>query len=734
MNPGVYVIAGGGFSVTGNGSVLTGSVASGVTGSGVLIYNAGSNYLASGNTFGGINLSGNGNISLTPASTGTYAGILIFQSRDNTSSVALSGNGIVMPGGTIYAAAAPLIISGNGQFKGSLVVATLSASGNAIAQLSAGSNGTTVYTPTQVRTAYGINNLSLDGTGQTIAIVDAYGDPNIYQAVDAFDAQFSLTFSGSTLEQFYGPAASFLTVLNQQGQTTPLPATDPSGPGTDNWEVEEALDVEWVHAVAPGAQIVLVEADSQSLADLMAAVATAAQQPGVSVVSMSWGFPEGQTVLAQDEATYDPYFTTPAGHQGVTFVASTGDYGAAVPMYPAMSPNVVAVGGTSLTLNANNSYNTETGWGSYSNTLGLYLGSGGGLSQYESEPAFQQGVQSTGSRTTPDVSFVADPMTGVWIADPYNLGTANPWEVVGGTSLSTPAWAGLIALADQGRVAAGEATLGTVGPTAAPAALYSLSASDYHAVTSGSNGYSAGAGYNLVAGLGTPVADRLIPDLVTWSGGPVSSTPVAPITAADLVLSGNGSGGGTIDALIQAGLLRAFSAMTASGAGNGNDAAPVVAAASPGAAARSTAAVAGRSVSPADGTGSNPIGALTFSWFTTVPGATEAASRPLALSGTAAWAPASFETLPAPLAPALPMGGWLRADGPGVGDDVLPGDDLWVGGFASDRPVGDGIWEALAAGARLTASPDFWLTDTDTTPDRSLGKETIRKSGADRRW
>jgi hypothetical protein len=411
-------------------------------------------------------------------------------------------------------------------------------------------------------------------------------------------------------------------------------------------------------------------------------------------------------VLAQDEATYDSYLTTPTGHQGVTFVASTGDYGAAVPMYPAMSPNVVAVGGTSLTLNADNSYNSETGWSSYSNTLGAYLGSGGGLSQYEGEPAYQQGVQSTGSRTTPDVSFLADPATGVWIADPYNLGTANPWEVVGGTSLSTPAWAGLIALADQGRVADGEATLGTAGPTAAQTALYSLSASDYHAVTSGGNGYSAGAGYNLVAGLGTPVADRLVPDLVTWSGGPVSATPVAPITAADLVLSGNGSGGGTIDALIQAGLLRVFSAVTASVAGNGNDAAPLVAAASPGAAARLTAAVAGRSVSPADGTGFNSGGALGFSWYTAVPGATEATSRPPALSGTAAWAPAGIERLRVPRAPALPVGGWLRADGPGDGDDVLPGDDLWVGGFASDRPVGDAIWEALAAGAKLTADAD----------------------------
>ena len=173
-------------------------------------------------------------------------------------------------------------------------------------------SGTAAYTPAQIRTAYGISSLSLDGTGQTIAIVDAYDDPGIFQALDAFDTQFRLTGSGPTLYAQYGPASSFLTVLNQNGQATGLPSTDPNGPGTDNWELEEALDVEWAHAIAPGAQIILVEANSQSLSDLMASVATAAAQPGVSVVSMSWGFPEGQSVFAADEARTTAYSTSPA--------------------------------------------------------------------------------------------------------------------------------------------------------------------------------------------------------------------------------------------------------------------------------------------------------------------------------------------------------------------------------------------------------------------------------------
>ena len=273
----------------------------------------------------------------------------------------------------------------------------------------------------------------------------------------------------------------------------------------------------------------------------MASVATAASQPGVSVLSMSWGFAEGQSVFASDEATYDSTFNVP----GVTFVASTGDYGGADPEYPAFSPNVVAVGGTSLTLNADNSYNSETGWGYYSSSMGAFIGSGGGISIYEAEPAYQQGVQSTGGRTTPDVSLVADPATGAWIADPYNLDPSNPFEIVGGTSLSAPAWAGLVALVNQGRAAAGESSLNSVGPTDTQQSLYMLPKSDYNSIASGNNGYSAGAGYNLVTGLGTPVANLLVPDLIAYHGpGTSYSGPtVTPLQNAGLVNTGTKDSG-----------------------------------------------------------------------------------------------------------------------------------------------------------------------------------------------
>jgi hypothetical protein len=229
----------------------------------------------------------------------------------------------------------------------------------------------------------------------------------------------------------------------------------------------------------------------------------------------------------------------------VTFVASTGDYGAADPEFPAFSPNVVAVGGSSLQLNADNSYQSETGWGYYSDSQGTFIASGGGLSQYQPEPAYQQNVQSTGSRTTPDVSLVADPATGAWIADTYNLPDSNPFEVVGGTSLSAPAWSGLLALVNQARSAAGKPTLNSSSPTEAQQALYSLPQSDYNIISSGTNGYTANPGYNLVTGLGTPVANLLVSDLAAYHGTGTSypGPTVGPLQDATLTATGANSGG-----------------------------------------------------------------------------------------------------------------------------------------------------------------------------------------------
>ena len=204
----------------------------------------------------------------------------------------------------------------------------------------------------------------------------------------------------------------------------------------------------------PGAQIVLVEANSQSLSDLMAGVATAASQPGVSVVSMSWGFAEGPARLRQDEAIYDSYLPRGPGRD------LRGQHRRLRRGRSRISRLLAQRGGgrRHQPLPQRGQFLQQR------NRLGLLLGRAWGRSSaaaaasaiYEAEPAYQQGVQSTGYRTTPDVSFVADPATGAWIADPYNLPGDNPFEVVGGTSLSAPAWAGLIALANQGRAAAGK--------------------------------------------------------------------------------------------------------------------------------------------------------------------------------------------------------------------------------------------------------------------------------------
>src|SRR5262249_28496922 len=154
----------------------------------------------------------------------------------------------------------------------------------------------------------------------------------------------------------------------------------------------------------------------------------------------------------------------------------------------------------SLSLDPVNTYTGEVGWGYYDPSNGVFIGSGGGISQFEAEPAYQMGMQSTGHRTTPDVSFVADPATGAWVADSYNLSAVKPGGIAGGTSLSAPAWAGLLALANQGRVASSKATLGSAGPNETQTALYGLSASAFHDITSGNNGFSAGPGYDLVTG------------------------------------------------------------------------------------------------------------------------------------------------------------------------------------------------------------------------------------------
>ena len=369
------------------------------------------------------------------------------------------------------------------------------------AALPMASPGPTGFTPAQIRHAYGLDQISFggtpaDGRGTTIAIVTAYDSPNIAADLATFNATFGI------------PAPPSFQKVNQTGGST-LPAFNPS------WSTETCLDVQWAHAIAPGASILLVEAKSNATADMLAAVRYARSAPGVVAVSMSWGQAEyaGETV---DDVT----FTTPAGHPPVSFFAASGDRGAPG-IYPAMSPNVVAIGGTSLRL-GKGGVAIESAWGR----------SGGGVSAYQARPAYQAGIvtQTTKKRATPDVALVSDPATGLAVCDSKANGAKTPWVAYGGTSIATPQWAAIAAIVAQGRALRGAAPLD--GRKELLPALYALPAADFRDIVSGtSNGsprLAAGPGYDLVTGRGTPIAAALVRDLVAWGSAAGPSSPAAP--------------------------------------------------------------------------------------------------------------------------------------------------------------------------------------------------------------
>jgi hypothetical protein len=361
-------------------------------------------------------------------------------------------------------------------------------------------------TPTQIRQAYDFagltfNGVAGDGAGQTIAIVEAYDDANIQDDLNTFDAQFGLP-------------ATTVTRVNQTGGTA-YPGTDSSG----GWEMEASLDVEWAHAIAPGASILLVEANSPNGMDLMAGVDYAAAH--ASVVSMSWGGDE-----FSGETSFDGRFS----HAGVAFVASSGDSGAPV-SWPAASSNVLSVGGTTLTLDSDSSWAGETAWS----------GSGGGPSAYEARPDYQSGiVTQTTMRANPDVAYDANPGTGYAVYDSFaHNGAVEGWVQLGGTSAGAPQWAALLAIADQGRALNGSPALDAFSPTEVMTNLYQHATSgQFHDITSGTStgtpNYTAAPGYDYVTGLGSPNAGLVISALVGSTTTPTPSDHLAvsaPATA-----------------------------------------------------------------------------------------------------------------------------------------------------------------------------------------------------------
>jgi subtilase family serine protease len=312
--------------------------------------------------------------------------------------------------------------------------------------------GPSGYGPADLRSAYGLP--AGGGAGQTIGIVDAYDLPT---------AQSDLNVYRSA----YGLGATTIRKVNQTGGTTPPRANA-------GWGQEIALDLDMASAICPGCSILLVEANSASFTDLGAAEQTA-KRLGATVISNSFGGPE-----FSQEATspYRDWFNT-----GVPTTVSSGDDGYGT-QFPAASPYVTAVGGT--TLKKSSSSFAETAWS----------GAGSGCSAYVAKPSWQTASTGCANRAVADVSAVADPATGVSVYDTTKYQGRGGWMVFGGTSVAAPVVAGVYALAGNG----------------APVGYPYGHASALRDVTSGSNGTcsvrvlcTAGAGWDGPTGLGTPI-------------------------------------------------------------------------------------------------------------------------------------------------------------------------------------------------------------------------------------
>jgi subtilase family serine protease len=395
------------------------------------------------------------------------------------------------------------------------------------------------YTPEQLETAYGTNVLPAitasggstipnDGRGVTIAIVDELNDSKIISDANVYSAQyglpqFNVTGSG-------GPTM----VVDEDTDLASVGSASGTGVGE-----ETSLDVELAHAMAPMANILLVEVPAtgtvvNEFKELLEGIQFAAKQTvaGTPVVSVSLSYGDSEAAIGAANVTSQnsTYLATGAA-SNIAVTVSTGD--SSTPEYPATSPNVIGVGGTSLFLaSAQGDYGYETAWGGFAIPADNYTAGagGGGTSTNFSTPAFQSGTASalgTTKRTIPDVSLVGDPYTGVSIYDSFD-GVA--WTDTGGTSVSSPMFAGILALAQQQRLDAGESLLTSVQVNTALYSAYTnptTYADIFNDVTLGKNtelskkgavsvaGYAAKVGYDEATGLGSPWAAGMVPYLAT---------------------------------------------------------------------------------------------------------------------------------------------------------------------------------------------------------------------------
>lgn len=419
-----------------------------------------------------------------------------------------------------------------------LSIQALRPSSGAIVTEPAATAGTVsmTYSPAQIRAAYGLPPVpsSLSGitalqaaqlgAGKTIYLIDAQDDPAAYGELSAFSQLFglpactqkTLPAGTSTL-----PAPSLAGCEFYQVYASPAGTPTSTAPAYDpKWAIEIAMDVQWAHAIAPMARLVLIEASAPTLAAMTGAIQLA-NQMGPGAVSMSFGTPE-----ASFAPSVESLFQVP----NMSYFAATGDNGAGV-LWPSASPEVVAVGGTSLIYSGGGT-RSETAWAS----------TGGGISAFFPAPAYQgtstQGPASQKFRVAADVAMNADPNTGQYIAVVPNATTCSfcqiSWLTAGGTSLSTPQWAALAAVADalrtQGKkTALGDPHAALYGPLAGSASAYATNFGD---ITSGTNGNcplcTARKGYDAPTGLGTPNGLSVINALAGLSTTATPTPPTVP--------------------------------------------------------------------------------------------------------------------------------------------------------------------------------------------------------------
>lgn len=393
----------------------------------------------------------------------------------------------------------------------------------------------TVFTPAQIRAAYGLPDLpavttalsaaqaATLGAGQTIYIIDAYHDATALADLNVFSTKFGLpTCTQTTIATTAAmplPAAASKCTLSVVEATSSgtMTSTVPTYNGT--WAPESKLDVQWAHAIAPLARLVLIETPNSMSNNILGAI-TLANKMGPGAVSMSFAFPDPGWA-----ASVDSYFTkTP----GMTFLAATGDVGGQV-AWPAVSPNVVAVGGTGMNW-------TPTG-GRYEQA---WANGGGGVSAYEAMPSYQSGVTVGGARPShravADVAFNANPTTGQYVS--LTLPSrAQAWSAYGGTSIGTPQWAGIIAVANAIRVNAGKDLLGDIhgllySSIGAVPGNYAAAFAD---IVDGTNGTcatcKATAGFDTATGWGSPNVSALLP-LLTGTSATVAAAPSPTPTPA----------------------------------------------------------------------------------------------------------------------------------------------------------------------------------------------------------